>query len=136
MDSPKEKKPSVAGKGRKASDKKPVVEKSHVDKTDKKSRKRRRVETFSTYIYKILRQVDPSTGISSKAMAVMNSFIHDIFERLASESSKLARFDKRRTLSSRQIQTAVRLILPGELARHAVNEGAKAMSSFSKMQKN
>merc|ERR1712159_893075 len=30
-----------------------------------------------------------------------------------------------------QIQTAVRLILPGELAKHAVSEGTKAVTKFT-----
>lgn len=34
------------------------------------------------------------------------------------------------TLSSHEIQTAVRLILPGELAKHAVSEGTKAVTKF------
>ena len=34
------------------------------------------------------------------------------------------------TLSSREVQTAVRLILPGELAKHAVSEGTKAVTKF------
>ena len=49
---------------------------------DKKSR-RRRVETFSIYIYKVLKQVHPDIGISKKAMNIMNSFIHDTFDRVA-----------------------------------------------------
>lgn len=53
----------------------------------------------------------------------MNSFINDAFERIATEAGKLVRYNKKGTLSSREIQTAVRLILPGELAKHAVSEG-------------
>lgn len=30
-----------------------------------------------------------------------------------------------------EIQTAVRLILPGELAKHAVSEGTKAVTKFT-----
>merc|ERR1711959_585850 len=50
----------------------------------------------------------------------MNSFINDVFEKVASESAKLVRYNKKHTLSSREVQTAVRLLLPGELAKHAV----------------
>jgi hypothetical protein len=64
-------------------------------------------------------QVHPDTGISKKGMSIMNSFINDIFERIASEAGKLATYNKKATLSSREIQTAVRLMLPGELAKHA-----------------
>ena len=58
-------------------------------------------------------------------------FINDIFERIALEASKLCRFSKKATLSSREIQTAVRLMLPGELSKHAVSEGTKAVTKFS-----
>ena len=96
-----------------------------------KGSKKKRTESYSSYIYKVLKQVHPDTGISSKGMGIMNSFINDIFERIASESSKLARYNKKQTLSSREIQTAVRLLLPGELAKHAVSEGTKAVTKFS-----
>ena len=66
-------------------------------------------------------------GISNKAMSIMNSFSNDVFEKIATESSKLARYNNKATLSSREIQTAVRLILPGELSKHAVSEGTKAV---------
>lgn len=76
-------------------------------------------------------QVHPDTGISSKAMSIMNSFINDIFEKLATESARLARYNKKPTITSREIQTAVRLVLPGELAKHAVSEGTKAVTKFT-----
>ena len=75
----------------------------------KKARKAKRKESFSIYVYKVLKQVHPDTGISSKAMMIMNSFVSDIFERIAGEASKLAKYNKRSTISSREIQTAVRL---------------------------
>ena len=92
-------------------------------------------------------QVHPDTGVSSKAMSIMNSFVNDVFERIAAEASRLAHYNKRSTISSREIQvnstnpmirlinirfqTAVRLILPGELAKHAVSEGTKAVTKYT-----
>ncbi|KAI8919331.1 hypothetical protein PhCBS80983_g02138 [Powellomyces hirtus] len=100
------------------------------EKTGKTKKRAVRRETYSTYIYKVLKQVHPDTGISNKAMSIMNSFVNDIFERIAGEASKLASYNKRSTISSREIQTAVRLILPGELAKHAVSEGTKAVTKY------
>ena len=79
----------------------------------------------------VLKQVHPDTGISSKAMSILNSFIADIFEKIAVETASLARYNKKPTVTSREIQTAVRLILPGELAKHAVSEGTKAVTKFT-----
>ncbi|XP_059300505.1 probable histone H2B.1 [Lycium ferocissimum] len=97
----------------------------------KKKRAKKSVETYKIYIFKVLKQVHPDIGISSKAMGIMNSFINDIFEKLAQESSRLARYNKKPTITSREIQTAVRLVLPGELAKHAVSEGTKAVTKFT-----
>ena len=93
--------------------------------------KKKRKESYSIYIYKVLKQVHPDTGVSSKAMSIMNSFVNDLFGRIAAEASKLAHYNKRSTISSREIQTAVRLLLPGELAKHAVSEGTKAVTKYT-----
>ncbi|PON38665.1 Histone H2B [Trema orientale] len=97
----------------------------------KKKRVKKSTETYKIYIFKVLKQVHPDIGISSKAMGIMNSFINDIFEKLAQEASRLARYNKKPTITSREIQTAVRLVLPGELAKHAVSEGTKAVTKFT-----
>ncbi|XP_061822349.1 histone H2B-like [Nerophis lumbriciformis] len=97
----------------------------------KGKRRKARKESYAIYVYKVLKQVHPDTGISSKAMSIMNSFVNDIFERIATEASRLALYNKRRTISSREIQTAVRLLLPGELAKHAVSEGTKAVTKYT-----
>jgi len=99
----------------------------------KKGRKKgkKSVETYKIYIFKVLKQVHPDIGISSKAMSIMNSFINDIFEKLAQEAARLARYNKKPTITSREIQTSVRLVLPGELAKHAVSEGTKAVTKFT-----
>ena len=94
-----------------------------------KSKKRK--ESYAIYIYKVLKQVHPDTGVSSKAMSIMNSFVNDLFERIAAEASRLAHYNKRSTITSREIQTAVRLLLPGELAKHAVSEGTKAVTKYT-----
>jgi histone H2B len=80
--------------------------------------KRKRKESYAINIFKVLKQVHSDTGISSKVMSIMNFFINDIFERIAAEAFRLAHYNKRSTITSREIQTAVGLLLPGELAKH------------------
>ncbi|KAI3975140.1 hypothetical protein MKX01_038468 [Papaver californicum] len=123
--SPGEKKPAKAEK------RLPVIKEGSglIEKNKKKIKKSN--ETYKIYIFKVLKQVHPDIGISSKAMGIMNSFINDIFEKLAQESSRLARYNKKPTITSREIQTSVRLVLPGELAKHAVSEGTKAVTKFT-----
>ena len=118
--------PKVGSKGAKK-----AATKAKTQRSGEKKRKRRRRESYSIYIYKVLKQVHPDTGVSSKAMSIMNSFVNDIFERIAAEASRLAHYNKRSTITSREIQTAVRLLLPGELAKHAVSEGTKAVTKYT-----
>ncbi|XP_031839363.1 histone H2B-like [Nomia melanderi] len=122
--------PKVSGK----SMKKPVRAQKNIsmNKSDlEKKKKRRRKESYAIYIYKVLKQVHPDTGISSRAMSIMNSFVNDIFERIAAEAARLSHYNKRSTITSREVQTAVRLLLPGELAKHAVSEGTKAVTKYT-----
>merc|ERR1711957_1021654 len=106
------------------------VKKAVKKPTEGRKRRKTRHETFSIYIYKVLKQVHSDVGISKKSMSIMNSFIKDIFEKIAMEGSKLVRYNKKHTLSAREVQSAVKLILPGELAKHAIIEGAKAVNKF------
>lgn len=91
---------------------------------------KKRNQSYSSYIYKVLKQVCEANGISNKAMGIMNDFMNDIFERLASEAAQLVKKRKSKTLTSRDIKTAVQLIFPGELAKHAVSEGTKAVIAY------
>lgn len=119
--------PKASGKAAKKAGK----AQKNITKSDKTTRRKKRKESYAIYIYKVLKQVHPDTGISSKAMSIMNSFVNDIFERIAAEASRLAQYNKRSTITSREIQTAVRLLLPGELAKHAVSEGTKAVTKYT-----
>ena len=117
---------------------------------------KKRSETYNIYIYKVLKQVHPEMGVSKRAMFILNSFVYDIFDRVCTEASKLCQYTHKQTLSARevlffyhspninqsicsfcccflltvQIQTAVQLVLPGELAKHAISEGGKAVNKY------
>ena len=93
-------------------------------------RRRRRTESFNIYIYKVLKQVYPDMGMSKKAMSIVNSFVNDTFDRIASEAGRLVKYNNKHTLDARAVQTAVRLVFPGELAKHAVSEGTKAVTKY------
>ncbi|XP_030837450.1 histone H2B.2, embryonic-like [Strongylocentrotus purpuratus] len=75
-----------------------------------KERNRKRKESYGIYIYKVLKQVHLDTGISSRAMVIMNSFVDDIFERIAGESSRLAQYNKKSTISSSSLPPSRQVI--------------------------
>ena len=70
----------------------------------KNAQKKRRKgkQTYGIYVYKVLKQVHPDVGISSKAMAIMNSFLNDLFGQIAGEASRLAHNNKNATVGSRK----------------------------------
>eukprot|EP00061_Rhincodon_typus_P014157 g41012.t1 len=79
-----------------------------------KRRKNSRKGSYSIHIYKVMKHVHPYTGISSKAMNIMNSCINEIFEHIMGKASSLVHYVKRNTFGSREIQT----ILPRKLAKY------------------
>ncbi|XP_038641677.1 histone H2B 5-like [Scyliorhinus canicula] len=109
-----EKKVPVPKKGGKKALKKTPVKGS-------KKRRRSRKESYSIYIYKHLIQGNEHHELVRQRY----------FRAYAGEASRLAHYSKRHTISSREIQTAVRLLLPGELAKHAVSEGTKAVTKYT-----
>ncbi|XP_022208835.2 histone H2B-like [Drosophila obscura] len=120
-----------AGAGAGSASKKAGKAQKSINTGENKKRRKARKESYSIYIYKVLKQVHPDTGVSSRAMGVMNSLVNDLFERIASEASRLGHYNKKSTITSREIQTSVRLLLPGELAKHAVSEGTKAVTKYT-----
>jgi histone H2A len=87
---------------------------------------------LATYVYRVLKQVHPDTGISKMAMQVVDDLAMDTLRRVAAEAAHLVDVVKvGKTVTSREIQTAVRLVFPGELAKHAVSEGTKAVTKFN-----
>ncbi|ETO25278.1 HIStone family member (his-48)-like protein [Reticulomyxa filosa] len=96
----------------------------------KEGRRKKPTETFNLYVFKVLKQVHPSIGMSKKAMDIMNSFVHDCFDRIATEAGRLVQYNKRHTMDARAVQCAVKLVLPGELAKHAESEAQKAVQKY------
>ncbi|KAK2141013.1 hypothetical protein NP493_5372g00008 [Ridgeia piscesae] len=106
--------PKAASKGAKK-----AVSKAKTPRSGDKKHRRRRRESYGIYIYKVLKQVHPDTGISSKAMSIMNSFVNDIFERIAAESSRLAHYRGKAKGKSKTRSSRAGLQFPvGRIHRH------------------
>ena len=103
---------------------------SQVKKKVKRFAGRPARDRFSTFIYKVLKQVHPDLKISSKAMSIMDSMVHDLLDRIGREASLLQKINKKNTMQSREIGSAVKLVLSWELAKHAASEGTKAVAKY------
>ncbi len=99
-------------------------------------RRKKRKESFSLYIYKVLKEIcisKEAKGINKKAMNIMNSMVHDIFEQITQQASQLLRYTKKRTLTYKEVETCVKLLFPLDLAQHAIQEGRKAIEKFKNL---
>ncbi|CAE7030038.1 unnamed protein product [Symbiodinium natans] len=96
----------------------------------KKVKSKAKSVNWGFYIMKVLRQVHPTLRISKQAMTVMVSCVEDTFERISNEANLICRRSGTHSINTRDIQSAVRLVFPGELSRHAVSEGCKAVINF------
>ena len=99
-------------------------------KTTKKALPKGQVD-FRGYIYKVLKQVSPETGITQVAKDELNAWLLYIGQAIAKKAVAIAYGAKKQTVSSREIQAAVRLVIPGALAKHAVSEGTNAVTKFN-----
>uniref|UniRef100_A0A914Q5R8 Histone H2A/H2B/H3 domain-containing protein n=1 Tax=Panagrolaimus davidi TaxID=227884 RepID=A0A914Q5R8_9BILA len=98
----------------KVAKKKVIRKKPKVKKAIKKKPKIKKTKgTFGNYIYRVLQQIHPGA----------------IFHQR--QSSKVAQYNKKKTLSEKDIQTSTRLLLPGELSMHAISEAKKAITKFN-----
>jgi len=87
--------------------------------------------SFSESITTVGKQAHPELQLSEKALNVTCDFVYDLFLRICLESENICRLTKRGSITSREIQTATRLILPGELAKHGISEGTKAVTKWN-----
>lgn len=106
------------------------------DTSTKKPRKGKMtiMTQYRYYIRNLLRIIDPDLGISGEAMAVVNSFVNDIFERIVSQAAALAKRRSRKgrgTMTHGDIEGAVKLLLgEGSVLQHALAEGKKAIATL------
>ncbi|XP_071067969.1 histone H2B type 1-L-like [Dasypus novemcinctus] len=108
--------------------------KKAVTKAEKKKGKKHKhshKEGYQVYMYKVLNQVHPNIGISSKAKGIMNSLINDIFKHMVDKASRLVHYNKHSTVTSGKIQMAMHLLLLWELTKHSVSEGTKAVTKYT-----
>nr|XP_012419937.1 PREDICTED: late histone H2B.L4-like [Odobenus rosmarus divergens] len=92
---------------------------------------RRCPNSFAAYFPRVLKQVHEGLSLSQKTVSILDSFVKDMFECIADEASRLARSTKCSTITTREIQTAMRLLLPGEIGKHAESEATKAIIRYT-----
>jgi histone H3/H4 len=106
----------------------------HTSKTSASPSRRGRRDpasrSYRVYLMRMLKQVHSDIGMSGRALSVFESMTHLLIELLAQNTAPLLG-PRRKTVTSREIMTAVRLSLPGELAKHADSEISKAITKYN-----
>lgn len=95
-----------------------------------KRRKKPNTTSYASYIYKVLKSVNSNVGISGKTMRVMDSFCNDMFQKICVEASRIARYNKKHTITAKTVQSACQIVLPGQIQKHAISEGTKAVVKY------
>lgn len=91
---------------------------------------------FSTYICRVLKQVHPGNGMSGDGLTLLNNLLRITINRLMIHVNRLmVSSSGRKTIGSREVQTAVRLAFPGELSKHGVDSGTKAVVKYNNSKK-
>lgn len=91
---------------------------------------------FSKCIKKVLNDIYKDKNITDNALSQVNFIINFLAATLAQNARELTSLSNRETLSSQDVQAAVYNIMPGELSRHAIEEGNKALRNFKEVKKN
>ena len=116
-----------------STEQKSKVEVSSPANTELKIQKHKKKSSagFNAYIFKVLKQVHPDTRISGQATRQMNSLLELLAIKLSETAHSITSRNGRQTITSREIQSAVRLVISGQLSKHAVSEGTKAVTKFN-----
>jgi histone H2B len=134
---------TAGGKGKSVpanSNSKTVAKKARSTSASARAKSVKNNYQYSNYIHKVLKQVNgPRDGdedgnditISRAGMIVMNDMMGDLFERLAVEAKQLRKVRRSKTITGKEMESAVRVILPGELAKWGTIAGTKAVMQFN-----
>uniref|UniRef100_A0A8D2HZQ2 Core Histone H2A/H2B/H3 domain-containing protein n=1 Tax=Urocitellus parryii TaxID=9999 RepID=A0A8D2HZQ2_UROPR len=84
-------------------------------------------DILAIYFPKVLKHIHSGLSLSRSTVSVLDSFVKDMFQRIPNEAGSLAGQNHRSTITSRDIQVAVGLLLPGEISKHAVYEATRCV---------
>ncbi len=93
--------------------------------------KRKKFRYFDSYISKVLKEVSAESGITNNAKQQLNSVLIMFSKTIANNSLDLTELSGKKTLSEKEVACAVQILLTGDLERHAIEQGDKAVKSYN-----
>jgi len=99
-------------------------------KDDDKKKRKKSKRSLDSYIFRLLKQKDPSVSISTSSMSVVNSMVMDLADNLINEMGSLLKYSKNDTLKMRDVRSALSLVVPGELCRMTISEADSSVQKY------
>ncbi|XP_043913879.1 histone H2B-like [Protopterus annectens] len=88
-------------------------------------------ESYSTYIFKVVKQAHPDTTISRKATNLLCHLMKTIFHIIAREACRLALLGRCCIVTSKEVQLAIQKLFPGDPLKPAVPPpGVKSVKNY------
>lgn len=110
-----------------------TTQSTSTDISNKKIIKKKTSHFFETYISKVLKQVNSKSGITSNAKQQLNSALCIVSKHISSIVINLTSIAKKKTISIKEIENALKITLSGELLSNSLSEGTKACQFFGKI---
>ena len=98
--------------------------------------KKKKSHMFETYISKVLKQISTSNGITNNAKQQLNSILCYIIKHISILTVKLTMAGKKKTISLKEIENSLILVLSGKLLENSLKEGQKSCSNISNNENN
>lgn len=108
-----------------------IVQDSNKLKNPDKIGKRKKSRFFIIYISKILKQVNPKSGITSNAKQQLNGALCNVSKKITQIISNLTECSSKKTISTKEIENAIKLIFTGDLRTNSLLEGTKSVEKFN-----
>lgn len=89
-------------------------------------------QCIENYLKPILNRIHPELSLDSNAKGDLNILLHTFMQRILTVAQALMRKSKKCTIMVNDISSACKVVIPGELAKHALEAGNKAVETFDK----
>ena len=108
----------------------------HKNVINNKVVKKKKSHMFETYISKVLKQISPSNGITNNAKQQLNSILCHIMKHISMLTVKLTMAGKKKTISLKEVENSLTLVLSGKLLENSLKDGRKSCDNISNNEKN
>tara|TARA_B100000073_G_scaffold348353_1_gene366644 strand:+ start:2418 stop:3569 length:1152 start_codon:yes stop_codon:yes gene_type:complete len=93
--------------------------------------KKKKFRYYDSYISKVLKEISSESGITNNAKQQLNSILICFSKIIANNAIELTELAGKRTLSEKEVSSAVQILLSGELKDHAISEGNSSIEKFT-----